>query len=741
MDETAPARPHYAPGVPAEIEPVTQTLDQQLPRAAADFPNRVAIDFLGRTITYGELDHQVRKATSALYRCGVRNGDVVALIMPNCPQHVVAFYAALALGATVAEHNPLAPARELHEQLDRHGAVVVIAWEQTLEKLVSDGDFRGRTYLAVDLSRELPHLSRMLLRLPLSSAREQRAKLRGEVPHGVLSFDRIVKKSPSLPRHMEMEPPELDDIAVLLHTGGTTGVPKAVQLTHRNVVSNMVQTIEWVHTMGYGTEVFAAVLPFFHAFGLSTCLGICIRQAGTLVLLPNFNVASLLAGQKRHPITLFPGVAPMFQRILDEADRQREAGEDVDLSSIRFAFSGAMALDPALAARWEEGTGGYIIEGYGMTEASPIIAGSPVTPERRPSTLGLPFPSTEIRVADPEDPSRDANDIGEVLVRGPQVFAGYLGMPEETDAVLWNGWLRTGDLARWDDGFLVMADRRKELIINGGFNIYPSQVEDAIRDMPGVRDVAVVGMPEDARGESVVAALVLEPGAMVDLDSVRRWTQDKLSHYAMPKSIAVVDELPRSQIGKVMRRAVREELNNFELKSGQWIRKAGALGENASDRFETWLGSLQEQFNATKEQVQEWLSTTSEHSTEQVRGWFAEKGVTAEELRARLQKEGLSREGFSAWLSRSGAAVSGALKSSTEAIQEKLGGSPTQHDEDQKDPLADDGVVQAEPTPGGAGGDAQYTTNAAVPDPDAANAQAAQEAGDGNPAGDDRDHM
>ena len=653
MDQKMPQRPHYAPGVPAEIAPVTATMDTLLFASAADMPERIAVDFLGRTFTYRELRHAVRKAQAALYRCGVRKGDVVALILPNCPQHVVAFYAALSLGATVAEHNPLAPTAELDEQLERHGAVVVIAWEQTLERLAANGDFRGRTYLSVNLAAALPLSSRLLLTLPVKAAREQKAKIRGHVPEGILSFDRIVDKAPLLPRDTELAAPQLDDVAILIHTGGTTGVPKAVQLTHRNIMANISQTSQWISGVEYGKDTYAGVLPIFHAFGLQTILGVGISQAGTLVILPNFDVPALLAAQSRRPITMFPGVAPMFARILRQANADREAGKIVDLSSIKWGFSGAMSLDPQLATEWEAETGGLIIEGYGMSEASPIIAGSPVSAERRPSTLGVPFPSTQIRIADPEDLSRDASDVGEILVRGPQVFAGYLGEPEETERVFHDGWLRTGDLGRWDNGFLVMADRAKEMIIQGGFNIYPSQVEEVLKLMPGVQDVAVVGMPDASRGESVVAALVLEPGTTVDLDMVRRWAYDKLSHYALPKSIAVLDDLPRSQIGKVMRRTVREQLSDFELTAGQWRQKASDTTEAASDRWDAFVASTQEQYNATREQVQEWMTSLG-HSTEQLRERFNSSEKSDADARAEMSREGFSLEAFNAWLSRRG---------------------------------------------------------------------------------------
>ncbi|MBR6459101.1 MAG: AMP-binding protein [Actinomycetaceae bacterium] len=659
---------HYPTDVPTHIPPVTDTLDKLLPNAARAYPKRIAIDFLGRTLTYEELDLQVRKATSALYRCGVRKGDVVALILPNCPQHIVALYATLALGATVAEHNPLAPPAELQEQLERHGATVVIAWEQTIETLLADGDFHGRSYLSVDLSAELPLRSRLLLKLPVQAARESRAALRGNVPAGVLSFDRITRKAPPMSDDVLTDKPELDDIAVLIHTGGTTGSPKAVMLTHRNLVSNAHQTASWVPALKEGKETFVAVLPFFHAFGLGVVLGVGVLRAATMHVLPKFDVPALIAAHRRRPITIFPGVPPIYKRFLDGVKKEQEAGKDIDLSSITLSFAGAMPVSQELSQEWEEATGGLMVEGYGMSEASPLISGNPSNKDRRPGTLGIPFPSTEVRIADVDDLSKDAEGIGEILARGPQVFAGYFDNEEETEKVFYEGWLRTGDLAYWDDGFLVMADRAKEMIINSGFNVYPSQVEDAIKTMPGVRDVAVVGMPADERGESVVAALVLEPGAAVDLAAVRRWTQDKISHYAMPKSIAVFDDLPRSQLGKVQRRSVREELADFELQSGVWKKKASELGEAVSDRWESFTASLTEHAHATREQVHNWLEEKG-YSADELQSWFANHKLDTEELKERLAAMELSREDFSAWLSRSAEA----LKARSEEFLDKRG--------------------------------------------------------------------
>ncbi|VEI12617.1 AMP-binding protein [Trueperella bialowiezensis] len=606
MNQMDLAHSHYLDGVATEIEPVTHTVDHLLFSAAKDFPERIAIDFLGREYTYAEVLDEVSRAAQVLKMVGVRRGDVISLILPNCPQHYVAFYAAMSLGVTVAEHNPLAPRAQIDSQIELVGSKVVIGWEQTLEKLIVDGDFKGRTYLAVNLTKALPTKSQWLLKLPVKAARQQRNKLRGKVPAGVHSWDNQVKHNAPLDLSRE-EGPDVDSLAVLLMTGGTTGTPKAVQLTHRNLLSNTRQVDYWLKDFERGTETVGAVLPFFHAFGLQLSMLVCVNMAATQVMTPTFDVDILFAAHKRHPITFFGGVPPMFQKILDAVD----SGKSADLSSIRYAVCGAMPLDPELAARWEE-KAGLIIEGYGMTEASPVISGSPVSERRRPSTLGLPFPSTEVKIVDQDDPSIELGEgeIGELCARGPQVFTGYYKNPEETANALRDGWLHTGDLARWDDGFLIMADRRKEMIINSGFNVYPSEVESAVRDMPGVVDVAVVGMPTDSFSESVVAALVLEPGATVDLAAVRKWTEDKLSHYAMPKSIAIFDDLPRSQLGKIMRRNVRERLENFELVSGQWRERAAAASRETAEKLDEYYTAVKERAATAKSS----LSALSAHS-------------------------------------------------------------------------------------------------------------------------------
>ncbi|MFG3302991.1 long-chain-fatty-acid--CoA ligase [Micromonospora chersina] len=555
MDATAerPWTRSYAPGVPAEIAEPTGSLVDLLTDAARRFGPRVALDFYGATTTYADLADQVARAAEALRRLGVGPGDRVALVLPNCPQHVVAFYAVLRLGAVVVEHNPLYTADELAHQLTDHGARVAVVWDKVAPLVAGRGAVE--TVLAVDLTGALPRLKRWALRLPLPKVRAARAAMTAPAP-GALSWSALV--ADAAPLAADHPAPRPADTALLQYTGGTTGVPKGAVLTHRNLRANAAQGRAWVPGLRDGAETVYAVLPLFHAYGLTLCLTFSVSIGATLVLFPRFDLDQVLDAARRRPPTFLPAVPPIYARLATAA---RERG--VDLTSVRYAISGAMALPPATVQLWESVTGGLLVEGYGMTETSPITLGNPVAPTRRPGTVGVPFPSTEVRLVDPEDPTRDRapGEAGELLVRGPQVFAGYWNRPEETARVLLpDGWLRTGDVVTMDaDGFVTVVDRIKELIITGGFNVYPSEVEEALRRIPGVREAAAVGLPT-ADGEEVVAAVVLDPGVGADCDSVRSACRRHLAGYKVPRRVVVVDDLPRSQIGKVLRREVRDRL-------------------------------------------------------------------------------------------------------------------------------------------------------------------------------------
>ncbi|AXL13409.1 long-chain fatty acid--CoA ligase [Microbacterium foliorum] len=561
-----PANPHdsrpwldsYAEGVPAEIDAPTQTLSEMISASVATYGRRPALEFFGAVTTYRELGDQILRAAEGLKRLGVSRGDRVALVLPNCPQHVVAFYAALRLGAVVVEHNPLYTARELRHQFEDHGAKVAIVWDKTVDTIAEfPSDLRVEHIVSVDLTEAMPAAQRMLLRLPIPKARAARAKLTATPKtRRALAWKKLVDHRP-LSR--KIDGPTLDDTALLQYTSGTTGIPKGAILTHANLRANAMQGRAWVPGLVDGEETFYGVLPLFHAYGMTLCLTFAMSIGAKLVLFPTFDLGLVTKAARTSPPTFLPAVPPIYDQLARAAARGT-----IDLSTVRFAISGAMSLPVATVQKWEEATGGLLVEGYGMTESSPVALGNPIGPSRRPGTVGVPFPSTEIRIVDPADTDIDmpAGERGELLLRGPQVFQGYWRRPGDTaDVLLADGWLRTGDIAEVSvDGFVTIVDRLKELIITGGFNVSPTEVEDALEAHPDVVAAAVVGLPRASGGEEVAAAVVLRDGATLDAGALRDFCRTRLTPYKVPKRVVAVDELPRSLIGKVLRRQVRDRM-------------------------------------------------------------------------------------------------------------------------------------------------------------------------------------
>jgi long-chain acyl-CoA synthetase len=552
---------NYADGVPDEIPLPEGSLYDLVAASIEKYPRSVALEFFGRETTYAELGGQIERAAEGLRLLGVQKGDRVALVLPNCPQHIVAFYAVLRLGAIVVEHNPLYTPRELRHQFEDHEAKVVIAWNNVVATLQDfPADVAIETIISVDVTRSMPLLTRTLLRLPIAKARESRTALTTSV-RGTIIWEELLKSAP-IDAHIVR--PEADDLALIQYTSGTTGYPKGAMLTHLNLGTNAAQARAWVPTVPPGTAVVYAVLPMFHAYGLTLCLTFAMSMGARLVLFPKFDPELVLAVIKKRPATFLPAVPPIYERLTAAADA---AG--VSLKGIEIAISGAMPLSASVVEPWEERTGGTLVEGYGLSETSPVLMANPVGPTRRAGTVGLPLPNTEIRVVDPENPAvdRGPGEQGELIVRGPQVFSGYWGKPEETAEVFvptadeGKDWFRTGDIVTVDpDGFVSVVDRIKELIITGGFNVAPSEVEEALRQHASIADAAVVGLPSEHNGEIVVAAVVLATGATLDETTVRDFVRANLAAYKVPKSVISVEELPKSLIGKVLRRQVREQL-------------------------------------------------------------------------------------------------------------------------------------------------------------------------------------
>ncbi|WP_213816323.1 long-chain-fatty-acid--CoA ligase [Glaciihabitans sp. dw_435] len=546
----------YAPGVAHEIEPVTESLIDMMDASVGRYRRKTALEFFGAETTYGELGDQIARAAEGLRKLGVRAGDRVALVLPNCPQHVVAFYAILRLKAIVIEHNPLYTARELRHQFEDHGARIAIVWDKMYDTVADfPADIKLESLVSVKLTDAMPLGKRLGLMLPVPKVRSMRSALT-VAPTGrhVFTWSRLLDGRRLSRRHPR---PTVDDVALLQYTSGTTGNPKGAILSHGNLRANAMQGRAWVPGLQLGKENFYGVLPLFHAYGMTLCLTFAMSIGAKLVLFPKFDVDLVIAALEKSPPTFLPAVPPIYEQLSRAAERR-----GADLSTIRFAISGAMSLPVATVQRWEEVTGGLLVEGYGMTEASPIALGNPIGPSRRPGTVGVPFPSTDIRVVDPSDPTvdRPEGEAGELLIRGPQVFQGYWGRPAETAAALLDGgWLRTGDIVTVSpDGFVTVIDRLKEIIITGGFNVSPSEVEEILVTHPDVEAAAVVGLPRPGGDEEVAAAVVMRDGAELDSAALRDFCRTRLAGYKVPKRVIALDKLPRSLIGKVERRRVRE---------------------------------------------------------------------------------------------------------------------------------------------------------------------------------------
>lgn len=553
----------YAEGVPHDVDEPTGSLYDLIRESVERYPDRPALEFFGRSMSYAELGAEIDRVAEGLRVIGVQPGDPVAIVLPNCPQHIVAFYAVLRLGAIVVEHNPLYTPRELRHQFEDHGARVVIAWDKVVATIQDfPADVSVDTIVSVDVTRAMPLMTRIALRLPVAKARESRAALTTKV-RGTTPWSQLTGSAP-ISEHIAR--PEASDVALIQYTSGTTGSPKGAMLSHANLLVNAAQARAWVPQVPRGSAVVYAVLPMFHAYGLTLCLTFAMSMGARLVLFPKFDPDLVLKVVKQHPATFLPAVPPIYDRLTKAA-----AAAGVSLDGIQIAISGAMPLSTAVVEPWEAATGGVLVEGYGLSECSPVLMANPVAPNRRIGTVGLPLPSTEARVVDPDNPMADVarGAEGELVVRGPQVFSGYWKKPEETEAVFVADpdggapWFRTGDIVSIDaEGFVRIVDRIKELIITGGFNVAPSEVEEAVRAHPDVDDVAVVGLPDEHSGEQVVAVVVLRDGATLDEAAIRGRVRDELTPYKVPKRVVQVDDLPRSLIGKVLRREVRNGLLN-----------------------------------------------------------------------------------------------------------------------------------------------------------------------------------
>jgi len=558
--DTRPWLRYYPAGVPAGADfpdaPLTSVLDD----SAARYPRRTALVFLGRKVSYQDLAEQVDRFADALRGLGVHHGDRVATVLPNCPQAVIAFFGTLRRGAVIVQNNPLYTTAELHAQLADSGAKVVVVFDRAYETVAAALPGTNVEHVIVtSLTEYLPAAKRLALRLPLRQARAKRAELTADLPPDLddypLRFAEVMADARPRPIPVQINPAR--DLAALQYTGGTTGTPKGAMLTHANLLANAHQTAAWDPGYVPGQEVTLAVLPLFHVFGLTLGLTTTMLIGGTVVLVPKFDLDLVLAEIKDNRPTILPGVPPIYQQIAESP-----AAGSAHLDSIRTCVSGAMKLRRETVDSFRRATGAQVVQGYGMTETAPVLMANPLNGNARHVSVGVPMPGTMARIVSETDPSQvlEVGQAGELLVHGPQVFAGYWNQPRETAEVLSNGWLRTGDIAMMSpDGFFTLIDRKRDVVILDGLNVYPSEVEEVLNSHPGVKESAVIGVPDTRRGERVAAYVVLVPGLAPSRDELLRYCAERLAAYKVASEITARDDLPHNMIGKVLRRVLRDE--------------------------------------------------------------------------------------------------------------------------------------------------------------------------------------
>jgi long-chain acyl-CoA synthetase len=556
----------YAPGVPTQLFIPDVPLPALLDEAARDFPKRAALVFLGRTVTYRALADSVDRFASALHGLGVRKGVRVALILPNCPQNVIAFFAVLRIGGVIVQHNPLYTPSELRHQLIDSGATIAIVYDGAYRRLAEIRDETElRHVIVTSMAEYLPSGKRLALRLPFAGIRERREQLIAELPEDadVLQFTRLLHTPAGATAPEVLDPDR--DLALLQYTGGTTGLPKGAMLTHRNLVSNAHQACAWDPDVQRGAETVLAALPMFHVYGLTMCLTMPILAAATIVLLPTFDLGLVFSAIDKWEPTVFPGVPPMYDQIVHSRRTSRH-----DLRSIRTCVSGAMRLPPELVESFAKVTGGRLVEGYGLTESSPVALANPLDHNARPGTIGLPVPNTEIRIVDPVDSTREVpiGMPGELCIRGPQVFRGYWRQPRESQTMLHDEWLHTADIATMDnDGFVTILDRKRDVIMASGFSVFPTEIEEVLAEHPAIESCAVVGVSHYYRGETARAYVVLRDGEFADEQELHRFCAARLAAYKVPSSFEIRVDLPRNLLGKVLRRVLRDEYESLRART------------------------------------------------------------------------------------------------------------------------------------------------------------------------------
>ncbi len=538
---------HYEPTVKPHLRYPKITLPQMLEQTEAKYPNNTALIYFGNRIAYAQLLDHVNRLAAGLQALGVQKGDRVALMMPNCPQFVIGYFGAMQAGGVVVATSPMYTPREAEHQWRDSGAETVIVDNRLypVVKAVRD-KLPLKNVIVTGIRDYYPTHFAALQKSLRRKSKYARRKTQDVAWHDVLSTSSALR------------PPSLkpSDLACLQYTGGTTGTSKGAMLTHANLVINAYQTVHVLMRGQASVETFVCALPLYHIYAMTVVMLASVLSGSTNILLPRFELKAALNIVKKYHPTLFHGVPTMYVAFNNAPNVERYG-----FHSLKYCLSGGAPLPVEVQQKFEALTGGKLVEGYGLTETSPVTHVNPLFGIRKVGSIGVPIPDTDAKIVDLETGTRDLppGEVGEIVIRGPQVMKGYWNNPEETAHALRDGWLYTGDIAKMDeDGFFYIVDRKKDMIIAGGFNIYPREVEEVLFEHPKIKEAAVIGVPDTYRGETVKAFVVPKDGATLTPDEIITFCRERLAAYKVPRLIEFRDAIPKTGVGKYLRRALRE---------------------------------------------------------------------------------------------------------------------------------------------------------------------------------------
>ncbi|MBU9710945.1 AMP-binding protein [Evansella tamaricis] len=546
----------YPEEIPTRINYDEKPLQEYLKEGAKEEPDKTLFHFMGKEMSFGEVYNSALRFANSLKDLGVQKGDRVAIMLPNTPQSVISYYGALIAGAIVVQTNPLYVERELEHQMVDSDAKVIVCIDLVYPRVMNILEKTSLEHVIVtEVKDYLPFPKNLIY--PFIQKKNYGFKVDVEYNKTTHSFVDLLKfaETKEIPLKIDVK----KDLALLQYTGGTTGVAKGVMLTHFNLVANTTQCIKWMYNMNHGNEVILCALPFFHVYGMTVGMNFSVMDRSKMVILPRFDTKQVLKAIDKQKATIFPGAPTMYIGLINDPNVQK-----YDLSSIDVCISGSAPLPVEVQERFESLTGGKLSEGFGLTEASPVTHFNLMWGNRPTGSIGLPWPDTDVAILSAETgDTAPVGEIGELIIKGPQVMTGYWNRPEETKASFHGDWLLTGDMGYMDEkGYFYIVDRKKDMIIAGGFNIYPREIEEVLYENDAIQEAVAIGIPDPYRGETVKAFIVLKEGAQITEAEVSNFCRKHLSAYKVPKHFEFRNELPKTMVGKVLRRALVEEEKN-----------------------------------------------------------------------------------------------------------------------------------------------------------------------------------